>query len=128
MPSRSDAGVIITYQASGDDREHAFLLFPKKIFERAGHTYAIGWSAHQPRSIRLWRQGFTPSGKIRHFRLDRISSVDSRPIPDHSLGAYVNSKIRRRGIAGGLWRIFLDLLVLAFIVGIFFSLLKSVFK
>lgn len=125
---RSDVGVIITYQASGDDREHAFLLFPKRIFEGGGYTYVMGWSAHQPRSIRLWRRGFAPSGKTRQFRLDRISSVEPRPAPDRSLGAYINAKIRRRGIIGGLWGLFLDFLVLAWIVAMLFALLKYVLR
>ena len=125
---RHNEGVIITYQASGNDRNHAFLLFPRKILEGSGRTYVMGWSAHQPRSIRLWRRAFTPSGKIRRFRLDRISCVEPRPTPTRSLGAYIDAKIRRRGIIGGLWGLFLDLLLLVCIFGLVFALLKYLFK
>jgi len=125
---RRSEGVIITYLASGKDEDHAFLLFPKQILESDRHTYVQGWSAHQPTRIRLLRGRSSPSGQIRQFRLDRILSVEPRPVRDRSPTGYVKDKIRRKGIVGGIWGMFLDLLVVGFVIAMIYSLFGKFFN
>ena len=93
---RRNEGVIITYLAAGKDDEHAFLLFPKQIIESGRHTYVQGWSAHQPTRIRLLRGRSSPSGQVRQFRIDRILSVEPRPVRDRSPTGYVKDKIHTK--------------------------------
>lgn len=125
---RRKEGVIVTYLAAGKEEEHAFLLFPKQILESGCHTYVQGWSAHQPTRIRLFRGRSWPSGQIRKFRLDRILSVEPRPVRDQSSAGYVKDKIRRKGIVGGIWGIFLDLLVVGFVIALIYSLFVKLFN
>ena len=125
---RRSEGVIITYLAAGKDEEHAFLLFPREILESGHHTYVQGWSAHQPTRIRLLRARFSPSGQIRQFRLDRILSVEPRPVRNRSPAGYVKDKIRRKGIVGGIWGMFLDLLVVGFVIAMIYSLFVKFFN
>ena len=125
---RRNEGVIVTYLAAGKDEEHAFLLFPKQILESGRHTYVQGWSAHQPTRIRLVRARSSPSGQTRKFRLDRILSVEPRPLRNRSPTGYVKDKIRRKGIVGGIWRIFLDLLVVVFVIAMIYSLFVKFFR
>lgn len=119
---RRNEGVIITYFAAGKGEEHAFLLFPKQILESGRHTYIQGWSAHQPTRIRLLRGRSWPSGQIRQFRLDKILSVEPRPVRDRSPTNYVKDKIRRKGIVGGIRGIFLDLLMVGFGIAMIYAL------
>lgn len=125
---RGNEGVIITYRATGKDEEHAFLLFPKQIQESGRHTYVQGWSAHRPTRIRLLRGRFLPSAQIRQFRLDRILSVEPRPVRDWSPGGYIKDKIRHKGIVGGIWGIFLDLLVVGFAIAMIYTLFIKLFS
>lgn len=125
---RCNEGVIIMYLAAKKDEEHAFLLFPKQILESNCHIYVQGWSAHQPTRIRLLRRHPSPSGQIRQFRLDRILSVEPRPVRDQSPTGYVKDKIRRKGIVGGIWGMFLDLLVVGFVIALIYSLFVKVFN
>jgi len=125
---RRSEGVIITYLAAGKDEEHAFLLFPREILESGHHTYVQGWSAHQPTRIRLLRARFSPSGQIRQFRLDRILSVEPRPVRNRSPAGYVKDKIRRKGLVGGIWGMFLDLLVVGFVIAMIYSLFVKFFN
>jgi predicted DNA-binding transcriptional regulator YafY len=120
---RDKEGVIITYVSSSDPKPHDFLLFPKRVFERDGFTYVKGWSAHKPRRIMLFR-GFHDSGKLRVFRVDRVLAVTERQPHVYSLSGYVASKIRRRGVIPGVWGLFLDLLLLAFFVGMAFRVIR----
>jgi len=119
---RHNEGVIVTYLAAGEKEEHTFLMFPKQILEGGRHTYVQGWSAHQPTRIRLFRARSSPSGQIRKFRLDRILSVETRPVRNRSPKGYVRDKIRRKGIVRGLWGVFLDLLVVGFLVAMIYAL------
>ena len=80
------------------ERAKNLLLFPKQIIESGRHTYVQGWSAHQPTRIRLLRGRSSPSGQVRQFRIDRILSVEPRPVRDRSPTGYVKDKIRRKGI------------------------------
>jgi predicted DNA-binding transcriptional regulator YafY len=121
-------GVIIMYLAAGREEEHAFLLFPKKILESGHHTYVQGWSAHRPTRTRLFRGRSWPSGQVRQFRLDRIRSVEPRPVRDQSPEGYVKDKIRRKGIVGGIWGIFLDLLVVGFVIAMIYSMFIKLFN
>ena len=125
---RRNEGVIITYLAAGKDEEHAFLLFPKQILESGRHTYVQGWSAHQPKRIRLFRGRCSPSGQIRQFRLDRILSIEPRPVRDRSPTGYAKDKIRRKGIVGGIWGMFLDLLVVGFVIAMIYALFVKFFS
>ena len=125
---RRNEGVIITYLAAEKDEDHAFLLFPKQILESGRHTYVQGWSTHQPTRIRLLRGRSSPSGQIRQFRLDRILSVEPRPVRDWSPTGYVKDKIRRKGIVGGIWGMFLDLLVVGFVIAMIYSLFVKFFS
>jgi len=125
---RRNEGVIITYLAAGKNEDHAFLLFPKQIRESGRHTYVQGWSAHQPTRIRLVKARFSPSGQTRKFRIDRILSVEPRPLRDRSPTSYVKDKIRRKGIVGGIWGIFLDLLVVVFVIALIYSLFVKFFS
>lgn len=120
-------GVVITYISAGDSRDHDFLLYPKRIFERDGHLYVEGWSAFQPKRIMLIRGSSKGSGKARVFRVDRLVAVGDKSGPDYSLTGYMMRKIRRRGVIPGIWGLFLDFLVLAFFVGLFFSLIRYIF-
>ena len=124
---RHNEGVIITYIAAGKDKEHAFLLFPNKIIEKAGYTYAQGWSAHQPMRIHLLRGRSQLSGQIRRFRIDRILSVEPKPVRDRTVTGYFKNKIRRKGIIGGIWGIFLDLLLVGFVIAIIYSCFVKLF-
>jgi hypothetical protein len=124
---RHNEGVIITYIAAGKDKEHAFLLFPKKIIEKAGYTYAQGWSAHQPMRIHLLRGRSQLSGQIRRFRIDRILSVEPKPVRDRTVTGYFKNKIRRKGIIGGIWGIFLDLLLVGFVIAMIYSCFVKLF-
>lgn len=125
---RRNEGVIITYLAAEKDEEHAFLLFPKQILESGRHTYIQGWSAHQPTRIRLLRGRSWPSGQIRQFRLDRILSVEPRPVLGRSPTDYVKDKIRRKGIVGGIRGIFLDLLMVGFVIAMIYALFVKFFS
>jgi len=125
---RRNEGVIIKYLAAGKDEGHAFLLFPKQILESSRHTYVQGWSAHQPKRIRLLRGRSSPSGQIRQFRLDRILSIEPRPVRDRSPTGYVKDKIRRKGIVGGIWGMFLDLLVVGFVIAMIYALFVKFFS
>ncbi len=121
-------GVIVIYRPYRRDREHAFLLFPRSIFERRGYTYVEGWSAHQPTSIVLWRGPFRPSGKRRLFRVDRMVAVEPRKPAHSSITGYVLAKIQRRGIVPGLWGLFLDLLLMVFFVLLALKLISLLFQ
>jgi len=125
---RHSEGVIITYLAAGKDEEHAFLLFQTQILESGRYTYVQGWSAHRPTRTRLLRGRSSQSGQIRQFRLDRILSVEPRPVLDRSPTGYIKDKIRRKGIVGGIWGILLDLLVVGFVVAMIYSLFVKVFN
>lgn len=119
---RDKEGVIITYVSSSDPNPHDFLLFPKRVFERNGCAYVEGWSAHKPRRVMLFR-GFHDSGKFRVFRVDRVLAVTDKQPQVFSLTGYVVNKIRRRGVIPGVWGLFLDLLLLAFFVGMAFRVI-----
>jgi len=125
---RRNEGVIITYRAAGKDEERAFLLFPKQILESGRYTYVQGWSAHQPTRIRLWRGRASPSGQFRQFRIDRILSVELRAVRDRSPRGYVKEKIRRKGIVGGIWGMFLDLLLVGFVIAMIYTLFVKFFS
>lgn len=120
-------GLVIVYRPVKREAEQTFLLFPKRILERSGHTYVEGWSAHQRTSIVLWRGRFQPSGKRRLFRVDRILAVHPRPtgrsITDHVVG-----KIQRRGVIPGLWGLFLDLVLILLFLLLAVKLISLLFQ
>lgn len=118
-------GTVITYVSGNDSVSHDFLFYPKRMFERNGYIYVKGWSAHQPRRIMLWRAPFRYSGKVRVFRVDRVLAVTDRRAEDWSLTSYVKRKIRQRGLIPGLWGLFLDLLLFAFLVGCAFHFIHN---
>jgi hypothetical protein len=124
---RDNEGVIIKYCAAGKDEEHAFLLFPKQILKSDYHTYVQGWSAHRPTRFFL-RGRSSPSGQIRQFRLDRILSLEARPVQDWSPAGYIKDKFRRKGIIGGFWGIFLDLLLVAFVIAMICTQFVKLFR
>jgi len=117
---RHNEGVIITYISAGKDKEHTFLLFPKKIIEKGGYTYVQGWSAYQPMRILLLRGCSRLLGQIRQFRIDRILSVEPKPVRDRTVTGYFKSKLQRKGIIGGIWGIFLDLLLVGFAIAMIY--------
>ena len=106
--------VSLRYRAESEQKDFMLLLYPRELYKRGGHLYVDGKSY--------------PSGKFQTLRVDRISeatlagyfrkkqlSSSQRRSPAR---IYWERKTFRRGIIGGAWGVFLDFLVVAFVVGL----------
>jgi hypothetical protein len=97
-----------------------FVLSPSRIFKRNDCAYVEGWSARNPRRIKLYLE-LERSAKVRVFQVDRIVNITERKSFPSSLVGYVVNKFFRRGVTTGVWGLLSDLLVLLFFASIVYQ-------
>jgi len=118
------SNVVITYVSESEPRPSNFILSPSRIFKRNDCAYVEGWSARNPKRIKLYLE-LERSAKVRVFQVDRIVNITEKKSFCSSLVGYLVNKFLRRGVTTGVWGLLSDLLVLLFFASMVYQLMLN---
>lgn len=105
---RHRTSVSLRYQAESGQADFMLLLYPRELYRRGGYVYVEG-------------KGY-PAGKFQTLRADRI--LEAIPVDPPGQKARAShkpaalAKTYRRGVIRGAWGVFLDFLVIAFLISL----------